>query len=362
MTKCVFIGEAYGAEEAKYEIPFVGAAGQELCRMLAQAGFAIEPPPYKYCSAMSMITRWSTFPHPLLNVFNARPGKESNNIELFYARPRDNIEVDRSYGGRRFGTSTYYLRADNAHHVSRLHDTLQKLQPNLIVALGATACWSLGLGAGIGKLRGFVHETKWGKVLPIYHPSAVIRNWSLRAITLMDLAKARREMEFPGFRLLDREIWTEPTIPDLWQWWDQHGKHSKLLAVDIETLKRQQISEVGFASDPTHALHIPFCWKDGRTFKQWWPDSETELEAWKFVRHVCDSSIPKVFQNGSFDSYWLAHSMSIPVRNWTQDTMQACHAWQPEMGKSLYDLGALFLNEKDWKSIRKESNKDKDND
>ena len=366
MTKCVFIGESWGEDEALYEIPFIGSAGQEFSRMLAKAGFPIESPGYKYCSPMTMITKWSTFPYPLLNVFNERPGKESNNVELFYARPRDDKEVDRSLPQRRFGNSTHFVLAAKANHVRRLHTTLRNLQPNLIVALGATACWALGLGAGIGKVRGFVHETPYGKVLPIYHPSYILKKWKERGLTIMDLAKARRELQFPGFRLVNREIWTEPTIDDLWSWWETYGQHSKLLAIDIETLKRQQISEVGFASDNQHALHIPFCWEDRdngqKIYKQWWQTAKEETQAWEFVKHVCKSPVPKIGQNTQYDIYWLAKEMNIAVNNWQHDTMVAAHAWQPELGKSLYDLGALFLDEKSWKSIRKESMKEKDND
>lgn len=363
--KCVFVGEAWGEAETNYEAPFLGSAGQELYRMIGQAGFPVEGLPYQYTSPMTMLTRWSTFPYPLLNVFNEQPRAQDNSVQAFYAHLRDKIKIDQSYGSRRFGTSNYYVRADKVKHIQRLHDTLQKLQPNLIVALGATACWALELGAGIGKLRGFVHKTPFGKVLPVYHPAAILRNWSLRAVTLLDLAKARRELQFPGFRLINREIWTEPTIQDLWAWWEQYGKASPLLAIDIETLKRKLISEVGFASDKHHALHIPFCWEETegskKTCKTWFSPAD-ETKAWQFVKHVCESDRPKILQNGKYDTYWLAKELNITVRNWTEDTMVAAHAWQPELGKSLYDLGAIFLQEKDWKSIRKETIKDKAND
>jgi hypothetical protein len=215
------------------------------------------------------------------------------------------------------------------------------------------------MGDAIGKLRGFVHSHELGKVLPTYHPSAVLRNWSLRVPTLFDLVKAKREAQFPEIRLVEREIWTEPTIADLWNWWEQHGSKSKLLALDIETLKATQITEVGFASDSTHALHIPFCWREGKTYKSWWKDTKEEVEAWKFVQHVCASNVPKIGQNGvQYDCFMLAKCMGIVVNNYQHDTMQAAHAWMPELGKSLYDLGAMLLDEASWKSIRKDSGKD----
>lgn len=357
MTSLVLIGEAFGKTEAEFGRPFVGSAGQELFRILRDAGFSLPHLPYNYISAISMWSRWTSFPHPILNVFNEHPPQ--NDVETFYARLRDNVAIDRALPRRKFRSSNLYVREESAHHVYKLHDDLVRLRPNLIVALGATACWALGLGAGIGKLRGFVHETPYGKVLPIYHPAAVLCNWSLRPLCVLDLAKARREMEFTGIRVTEREIWTEPSVDDLWHWWEQHGKLSELLAIDIETIRRQQISEVGFASDPYHALHIPFILGTG-PWENYWKTTQEEVQAWKFVHHVCTSSNPKILQNLKYDTYWLAKELHIPTLNVQHDTMQAMHAWQPELGKSLYDIGSIFLDERSWKHIRK--NVEKDND
>lgn len=354
MTSIVLVGEAWNEHEAQIGAPFVGPAGQELYRLLCDAGFDLEPLRKNYISPHSMSMVWARAPIRLLNVFNARP--ESNNVELFYGSRGD--AIDDSFPRRRFGSSYRWVRTEHTDSVRKLLDDLSRIRPNLIVPLGSTACWALSMGDSIGKLRGFVHKHELGKVLPTYHPSAVLRNWSLRVPTLFDLFKAKREAQFPDVRLVEREIWTEPTINDLWNWWELYGKNSSLLALDIETLKATQITEVGFAADSTHALHIPFCWKDGRTYKSYWKDMKTEVEAWKFVRHVCASQVPKIGQNGAqYDCFMLAKCMGIVVNNYQHDTMQAAHAWMPEMGKSLYDLGSIFLDEASWKSIRKDASK-----
>ncbi len=302
---------------------------------------------------MAMI--WARAPVTLLNTFNSRP--ENDNIERYYSSRI--TDIDDTLSRRRFGSSYKWVRAERAADIRKLLDDLSRLKPNLIIPLGSTACWALSMGAAIGKLRGFVHNHPLGKVLPTYDPSAVLKKWSLRVPTLFDLVKARRESAFPEIRLVEREIWTEPTIADLWRWWEEHGSKSKLLALDIETLKGTQITEVGFASDSTHALHIPFCWKEGRTYKQWWKNTNTEVAAWKFVRHVCSSSVPKIGQNGAaYDCFMLAKCMNIVVNNYQHDTMQAAHALWPEMSKSLYDLGAMLLDEASWKNIRKHTTKD----
>lgn len=355
MTKVVFIGECWDEASAQLEFPFVGTPGQEFYRILCKTNFIPGSLDYRYTSPITMMGKWRASGITLLNVFNARPSKESNDVQLFFAALRDNIPVDVSLPRRRFGAANFYCRADMASHVYQLHADLERLKPNLIVALGATATWALGLGEGIGKLRGFVHQTKWGKVLPTYHPGAVLAKWNLRVPLLLDLTKARREMEFPETRQVTREIWAEPSIADLWSWWEQHGSKSQLLAVDIETERSPlQISEVGFASDPYHALHIPFMVEK----KSWWKNAKDETLAWKFVKHVCESPIPKIGQNLQYDQYWLLKEMGIKVLRHTHDTMLMSHAWQPELEKSLYFLGSAFLDEASWKNIRKSIDKE----
>ena len=130
-------------------------------------------------------------------------------------------------------------------------------------------------------------------------------------------------------------------------------------------IRKTQISEIGFAADSTHALHIPFVieYKSGhqRGYKSWWPSVETELEAWQFVKMVCESDIPKVGQNVvQYDCYWMLKVLGIQVRNIAHDTMTMAHCWQPELEKNLGFLGSVFLNERAWKGIR--TNVGKQND
>jgi hypothetical protein len=188
MTSIVLIGEAWGEHESQIGTPFVGPTGQELYRLLCDAGFPLEPLRKNYVSPHSMSMIWARSKIPLLNVFNSRP--ENNNVELYYGSRSD--PINDTLPRRRFGSSYKWVLAEHAGSVTKLLDDLQQLHPNLIVPLGATATWALGMGDAIGKLRGFVHKHELGKVLPTYHPSAVLRNWSLRVPTLFDLVKAKR--------------------------------------------------------------------------------------------------------------------------------------------------------------------------
>ena len=359
MTNIVFVGEAWGEQEARFQAPFVGPAGQELARMLNQAGYPCEPIAYRYNSAVRMLKYWDQFPYQFLNAFNERP--PDNEVSYFYAKPRDGVPLDRNYPPRRFDNSIFYLQSRYTYHLETLHTTLEALKPNLIVALGNTALWALALPPTISKLRGNIIQSKFGKVLPTFHPAAILRNWKHRTVSLLDLHKALRESATPSLSTLAREIWTEPTIDDLYKWWEDHGSKSSLLAVDIETLRNCQVSEIGFAADSTHALHIPFVWKEDRQFKSWWPDSKTESAAWDFVRMVCESDVPKIGQNVvQYDTYFMLHALNIQIRNIHEDTMTMAHAWQPELEKSLGFLGSIFLDERSWKSIRHDTSKQND--
>lgn len=355
----VFVGEAWGENEARFQFPFIGPAGQELSRMLAQAGYGNEALPYNFTSSTRMMAYWERTGFKFLNVFNDRP--QGNNVELFYARLSDKVPVDRKLPRRSFGTSNYYIREEHAYHVYELHEQLASLKPNVIVALGNTALWALRLPATISKLRGTVIESKWGKVIPTYHPAAILRNWSNRTIAVLDLYKALRESKRAGVQTLERIIWTEPTLDDLYGWWDEYGSKTNLLAIDIETVKKTQVAEIGIASSPTMALHIPFVYKENNQYVSWWPDTATETKAWDFVDMVCRSSVPKIGQNVlQYDAYFMAKALGIPILNIIEDTMTMAHCWQPELEKSLGFLGSLFLTEKEWKSIRTHTDKGDD--
>lgn len=354
MTNIVLIGEAWGEQEARLQSPFVGAAGQELARMLHSAGFPCQFIPYTFNSSTRMLNYWGRFPFTLLNVFNERP--PDNDVEFFYTR-----EVSSPFPARRFDNRIHYLKPEYEFHVNLLHDTLRELKPNVIIALGNTALWALGLPPSISKLRGNVVESAFGKVLPTYHPASVLRNWGQRIITILDLHKALRESSSPTITTLPREIWTRPDIDTLYLWWEMYGSKAKLLGFDIETVLNKQISEISFSSDSTHAIHVPFFYKENKKYISWWPDAKTELAAWRFVKMVLESDVPKIGQNCiQYDCYWLLKEMNIAVKNIQHDTMQLSHAWALELEKSLGFLGSIFLDERSWKGIRHETSKQND--
>lgn len=328
MTEIVIIGEAWGEREEMEQTPFVGPSGYELSRMLAEAG----------------IHRADCF---LTNVFNLRP--KGNNIETLCGARADGIP------GYPYLTKGKYVRTEFTPELHRLAEELDSVNPNLILALGNTALWALLGTTGISKLRGTAststHTISGFKVLPTYHPAAILRQWELRPVTILDLIKAKREALFPEVIRPERQIWIEPALEDLETFYDLHIDGCSRLSVDIETAGTQ-ITCIGFAPSAKLSLVVPFT-DQRRARGSYWPSREAELCAWRFVARVLDHPSEKVFQNGTYDIAFLWRSYKLKVRNCMHDTLLLHHALQPESPKSLAFLGSCYTNESAWKLMRK---------
>lgn len=168
------------------------------------------------------------------------------------------------------------------------------------------------------------------------------------------MLKANRERHFADIRRPRRDILVRPSIEQVERWTEEvlaeFRKAALLfLAPDIETFNGQ-IRCIGFARARDSALVVPFI--DDRKGTSYWPDLETELRAWKCVRALLESDIPKVFQNGLFDVQYI-YRAGIRPRNCLHDTMLLHHVMFPEMQKGLGFLGSIYTGEAAWKLMRK---------
>lgn len=213
---------------------------------------------------------------------------------------------------------------------------------------------------GITKLRGTTflstHTVSGYKLLPTYHPAAVIRQYELRPTTIADLMKAARESAFPEIRRPAREIWIEPTLDDIERFIHEQIKNVSLgpclLSTDIET-SGQRITCIGFSPRPSIGIVIPFD-DDRKPDGNYWPTFEAELRCWTLVRGILeDPTIPKLFQNGAYDISFLLRAYGIRVFNAREDTMLLQHALHPESLKGLGYLGSVYTDEGAWKHMRK---------
>jgi len=135
----LFIGEAPGFHEDKQGIPFVGAAGQLLDRLLEEVGIP------KEIAAV-------------VNVLKCRPPGNRDPLP-------DEIEACRPH-----------LEAQLAH-----------MKPKVIVTLGNFATkFILEDNIGITKARGQAYERRGATVVPTFHPAAALRGGKFGGISTTD--------------------------------------------------------------------------------------------------------------------------------------------------------------------------------
>jgi uracil-DNA glycosylase family 4 len=140
----LFVGEGPGEEEDRTGRPFVGAAGRYLDKWIAAAG----------------LDRGACF---IANCVKCRPpqNREPHPDEI--------------------GACLPYLERQIA-----------ALAPRAIVCLGRIAAQTmLGTSTGVGALRGKMHDRKGIPLVVTYHPSAVLRDQSLRAPVWEDLKRLK---------------------------------------------------------------------------------------------------------------------------------------------------------------------------
>jgi len=350
----VIVGEAWGEQEQRISQGFCGPSGIELLRMLHDAGI-IELTEldrqyisdyYKKGDPKSIDAIWGLHPETYrTNVFNRHP--PGNKLEWFCGGKADGIP---SYPAL---LPSRYVQTEFEPELDRLAEEILSRDPNLIIALGNTALWALAGRTGVSKLRGTTlvstHLVTGYKLLPTYHPAAVLREWSHRPTVIFDLMKAKREAEFPDVRRPSCEIWIEPTLEDIDEFINEYiRKDCSLLSVDIETAGTR-VTCIGFAPSASRAIVIPFDDERAKD-RSYWPNKSSESSAWQLVRNILvDGSIPKLFQNGLYDIAFLWRAYGIGVMGAQQDTMLLSHSLQPEALKGLGYLGSLYTDFGAWK-------------
>jgi len=137
-AQLMFIGEAPGADEDHQGEPFVGKAGQLLTRIIQTMG----------------LTRDSVYIGNILKCRPDTPGQAAGN---------------RKPTPEEMQTCIPYL-----------HEQIDLIRPQVIVALGATAVEGLlGKTIGITKLRGQWRTYRGIPLMPTYHPAYLLRNQAL---------------------------------------------------------------------------------------------------------------------------------------------------------------------------------------
>lgn len=323
--RIAIVGEAWGREEASEGRPFVGPSGRVIKYLLARTGISFDD---------ALVT----------NVFNFQP-VPSNDITNVCGGKRDGIP------GYPALTRGKYVLAKYAPELERLYTELRAFSPNVVLALGGTATWALLKHSGITTIRGTPALSFLGwKVVPTYHPAAIMRDWSLNPIVLADLEKALAESYDPVYHRPSRNIYIPECTDDLIEFETNFINPSHYLSIDVET-KGPQITCASFSPDPKNSLVVPF-FSEARSDGNFW-SLKDELFAWRWIKR--QAAKRKIFtgQNFIYDMryFWASYGITFPAGE-IEDTMLLHHALQPEMKKGLAFLGSIYTNEPAWKIER----------
>lgn len=330
-SKMLLVGEAPGEREEAMGQPFVGPAGRELDRMLEEVG----------------LQRYQV---SLTNVFHTRP--RNNNLDFWGLSRKEAAALVQP------NLPTAEIRVKKGvidprilqPALERLYGEIRALDPNVIVPLGNTALAAVCRVNGITTHRGVVRETeilgRTYKVLPTYHPAAVLRTYAFRPIAIADLYKAKSESEQRDFHFVPRRVLVEPTLSDLAEW-ESELLSAEKLAFDIETALGQ-ITCIGFAPSIDISYVIPF-WFNNQNY---WPTAEEEVAALLVVKRILEGPSIKIAQNGLYDVQYLLR-YGITPRNFLHDTMLLHHSLYPALPKSLGFIGSIHCNVPAWKAWRR---------
>jgi uracil-DNA glycosylase len=358
MTPLVILGEARGAEEDRINSSFVGPSGLELLNQLDEAQILNLTSEDK-----SLFRRyWDKRDPAIVDAIWSLHSDEIHRTNVLNFHPHGN-KLDNVCGPKSSGISGYpalvksgYLNKVYESELERLAQELLDHNPNLVLCLGNTALWAMAGRTGVKSLRGTTlystHTATGFKLLPTYHPAAVLRQWEIRSTVIMDLMKAKRESAYAEIRRPNCEIWIEPSLEDITRFINSFITSCPLLSVDIET-SGNRVTCIGFAPRGDLAIVIPF--DDTRTTSGcYWPTPQHEQQCWEIIRRVLeDGTIKKLFQNGVYDIGFLMRSYGILVRGAEEDTMLCHHARQPESLKGLGYLGSIYTDHGSWKHMRK---------
>lgn len=326
------VGESWGRDEEAARQPFVGASGQELTRMLADAG----------------ISRNECF---LTNVVAARPAE--NDMRNFFVP----IKEAKAYAPVRGLCPLPVVRAG----LDTLHQQLEAVAPKVIIAFGNYALWALTAGSfkcktekgwkiptGIGNWRGSYlfcdagpsEQSRQRVVVPTYHPAAILRQWPWRTYAVHDLRRARQVALDGGVPPEQpRRFITSPTFDQVVRTLNELIllPEGSWLTCDVET-HAGHIDSIGLAWSSSDAICIPLFSKfSGKAY--WSLDEEWEI--FQLLRVLFAMRLRWSNQNILYDLQYL-DGYCLPLQRPSWDTMLAHHLMFPGTDKDLSTLSSMY--------------------
>ncbi len=190
------------------------------------------------------------------------------------------------------------------------------MKPNVILALGNTPLWALTGKTGIKKWRGSMMISDLDlstKVIPTYHPAAVLRMWDTRQHSVIDMRRAARFLNGesypkPKWKLPD----PGPTIQTVVECFNQISRLLEAgptrLSFDIET-RGGHTACAGISWTLIDALCIPFSLAN-RIEHYWSLDEETWIVN-ELRKLLCHPNAQVIGQNIIYDCQYNWPSLAL---------------------------------------------------
>jgi uracil-DNA glycosylase len=312
----MIVGDCPSREDINRGTCFSGASGWELDKMLQEAGIRKD----------SCFLTYACLEYP----------PSGTPDSLIPIKKKDIKPEHLPYGNR-------YIHPFLAEGIRVLKEEIARQRPNVIIALGDVALWSLCQVSSVDTWRGSELIDSWGldtKVVPTYSPSTIFKNLANRPICIQDLKRAKRESGGKEVTHVDYKLVIRPDYPTatsaLLGILSRLASGSTPIVCDLE-IRNNHISCCGLAWSATEAICIPFM--DG--YKDYWPiDEETTIQ--NLIRQILTHPNAQVVgQNYMFDVQHLYRSFNF-ISSFSRDTMLAQHVCFPAFPKDLSFLASLY--------------------
>lgn len=289
-SRILLLLEAPGSQEMYERRPVVGPAGQVLWQ----------------CASAANLSRAQV---SLLNVFPTQVTRNDREGSL-------SLRGERLFGRQGFTPA-------GEEHAERARALIRELRPNVVIACGVPALRVLYPDARLQKLRGSVlwSETCGCKFVPTVHPSFILHgNAIYRQVLSADLAKGKREGEFPDLRPTPRTLHLSPTPTQAIDFL-RAARAQKRCATDIENLG-PQMDCFSIALSPREAMCFPL-------FPAIWNEWEQVRVLQEYARVLGDPNTLKINHNILYDLWFLFHQYRIVPCGPLLDTMVAFSVMYP---------------------------------
>ena len=359
-SRIMIVGESWGIEEKRMQMPFMGKSGMVLEILLHEAN----------------IDRHECF---FTNVVSYRPS--GNNMETLF-HFTNFAKKNRSQQIR--GLFPRQIVRDG---LERLQKQIELVKPELIIGLGNYTLWALTdddfkikadkgryVPTGIGDYRGSQLRTRIGGVpfLPTYHPAATFRSYPWRAMIRHDFKmRVSKVANWDGLTQIFYVV--RPDCTTTMGWLNEcifiaEGDGEIDIAVDIET-RNGFIACLGVTYGIERGLCIPFLTTDKGKKAGYWSPEEEQIIVLKLRELFTHLNVTVIGHNFSFDAQYIFNQLFINIPNF-DDTMVMHHCLYPGGGdpesaqrmapqglvqKSLNHVSSLYnFHHKYWKSEGKE--------